>query len=252
MLKLKNIILITLIFFFSGCIPGIDSNQQASEKLLVFPGGWIIGRWVHQEADIFSLPASPQDADADGKVLGIIYTFSWQRYKDGLLEDEVSLPFSARYLHARPAWVVILEKGLYTEASGWLDYPAQDAVNTDRGLFWVNNDGLWRGGRKLLSGNFQRVLALEERILALGLENGVYWPDEEEISLPPNWIAADAADDIYFLTPAGLHRYDPAGYEIGFYPGSFSDLAVDKENGVWLAASGSRVVHLTPELEEAW
>lgn len=245
-------VLAVLILLLGGCVPGVSPGRPAAERVLVFPGGWIEGRWVHQGDNVFSLPAAPRDADASGKSLGVVYPYSWQRYREGQLDYEATLPYPAISLHARPARVVVLERGLFTEAAGWLDYPARDAVNTDWGLFWVNSEGLWQGGRKLIGGDFLRVLALGGRVLALGAEKGVYWPDEEEIDLPPGWTAADAAADLYLLTPAGLLRYDPAGYELGTCPGSFSDLAVSEDGDVWLAATDGRVVHLTPELEEAW
>ena len=252
MYRLATVILTVFLLLLGGCLPRVSPNQSATNKLLVFPGGWIDGRWVHLAEDVYSLPATPRDADANGKVIGVIYAYSWQRYLTGQLDYEATLPYPAVSLHARPAWVVVLERGLYTEASGWLDYPALDAVNTKMGLFWVNDEGLWQGAQQLVEGRFRRVLALENRILALSQESGVYWPGEEVINLPSDWSAADAAADLYLLTPTGLLRYDPAGYELGFYPGSFSDLAVAENGDVWLATDDGRVVHLTAELEEAW
>lgn len=252
MYKSKFAFMAVLILLLGGCVPGVSPGRQAAERVLVFPGGWIEGRWVHQGENVYSLPAAPRDADAKKQTLGVVYAYSWQRYLEGQLEYEATLPYPALRLHARPAWLVVLERGLYTEAAGWLDYPARDAVNTDGGLYWVNEEGLWQGNRRLLEGEFERVLAPGSRVLALGRERGVYWPDEEEIDLPPGWTAADAAGDLYLLTPTGLLRYDPAGYELGSYPGDFSDLAVSEDGDVWLAAGDGRVIHLTPELEEAW
>ncbi|WP_457637003.1 hypothetical protein [Oceanithermus sp.] len=252
MSRLVIVLVAILTFALGGCAPQVSGGQQAAERVLVFPGGWIKGRWVYQGNDVFSLPAKPTDADASGLTLGVVYEYSWQLYQDGQLTSETPLPYPALSLHARPAWVVVLNRGLYTRATGWLDYPALDAVNTDDGLYWVNEEGLWQGGRRLLAGEFERVLALGNRILSLGRDRGVYWPNREEIVLPPDWTAADAGNDLYLLVPAGLLRYDPGGFELGLYPGSFTDLAVGEDGGVWLAAADGRVIHLTPELEEAW
>ncbi|WP_457631322.1 hypothetical protein [Oceanithermus sp.] len=247
-----SLLLAVAAVLLGGCLPSLSPAGPPATPTLVFPGGWISGGWVHQGDSVFSLPAPPLDADAAGGVLGVVYPYSWQRYRDGLLQAEATLPYRARRLHARPAWVVVLDRGLFTETGGWLDYPAQDAVNTDQGLFWVNDEGLWQNERLLVSEGFERVLAVGDRVLALGREHGRYWPGDEEIEVPQGWTRAAAAADLYLLTPEGLYRYDPAGYELGFYPGSFYDLAVGPDGQVWLAASDGGVVHLTPELEEAW
>lgn len=252
MLRLTRLLpALALFLLLGGCVPGVSPGTGAAEGVLVFPGGWIAGRWAHQGDYSFSLPAQPLDADAAGDVLGVLYPYSWQLYQDGQLKSEHTLPYPAKRLHARPAWVAVLERGLFTATDGWLDYPAADAANTSSGLFWVNDEGLWRGSKKVLAGEFERVLELDGRVLALAADRGVYWPDEDEIDLPPGWTEATAADDLYLLTPEGLYRYDPAGYELGFYPGSFNDLAAGP-SGVWLAAADGRVIHLTPQLEEAW
>jgi len=247
-----RLLVVASILLLGGCVPGVSPGNAPAERLLVFPGGWVEGRWVHQGGIEYSLPAVPVDIDASEDLVGVIYPYSWQTYQEGQLQSDTPLPYPALRLHARPGWVVVLERGLYTTATGWLDYPAVDAILSGDGVFWVNDQGLWQGSRKLRDGNFSRVLQVDDRILALGEGRGVYWPNDDEIELPAGWSEADAASDLYLLTPDGLVRLDPAGYTLGEYAGKFTDLAVADDGDVWLARADGQVVHLTAELEEAW
>ncbi len=235
----------------AGCAP--RSAVTAAEPVaLVFPGGVVQGRWVETPAGGFALPAPPLDVDAGESGLDVLYPFTWQRYREGELTESHDLPARAREVRARPQPVVLLEDGVYTTPGGWRAFPATDAVRTDRGVYWVNDEGLWLERERLLEGAFERVLALEGEVVALQRSRALRWPGTYELDLPEDWFAADAAGDLYLLTPAGVHRYDPEGYELGFYAGGFRDLAASRAAGVWLLTRDGEAVHLTLDLEEAW
>ena len=243
--------LIVLLAALGACAPA--TVEEASAPVRVFPGGWIEGRWVHLGEEVFALPAPPLDADASTNGLDVLYPYVWQRYGAGgepLLR--LDLPARGRWIHARPLPVVGVEGGLYTEAGGLRGYPATDAALTEDGLYWTDGEALWRERERLLDGAFERVLVVSDRVLALERDRGVYWPDEHAIELPANWFAADAATDLYLLTPAGVVWLDAEGYELGTYPGRFAQLAVGASAGVWLLDEDGNVRHLTLQLEEAW
>lgn len=243
--------LLLLLALLAGCAPR-SAGTAETPVALVFPGGVVEGRWVETPAGGFALPAPPLDVDAGGAGLEVLYPYAWQRYREGELIESHDLPARARTLHARPEPIVLLEDGVYTAPGGWRAYPAADAVRTDRGVYWVNEEGLWLERERLLEGAFERVLALDGEVVALGRSRAIRWPGGYELDLPEDWFAADAAGDLYLLTPAGVHRYDPEGYELGFYAGDFRDLAASRTAGVWLLTQGREPVHLTLELEEAW
>jgi len=210
------------------------------------------GRWVESPAGSFALPAPPLDVDAGPDGLEVLYPYVWQTYRDGELASVHDLPSRARAIHARPEPIVMLEKGFFTPERGWLSLPATDAVRTGEGVFWVNEEGLWHERELVADGSYERVLAVGDEVLVLGREHALAWPAEREIELPLDWFAADSAADLYLLSPAGVHRLDPAGYEMGFYAGNFSDLAVSAGAGVWLVTKEGQTLHLTLELEKAW
>ncbi len=240
-----------LLLLLAACAPR-SAGSTETPVALVFPGGVVQGRWVEAAGASFPLPAPPLDVDAGDQGLEVLYPYVWQRYLDGELLTSYDLPARARAVRARPEPVVLLEDGLYSPESGWRAFPARDAVRTGQGTFWVNDEGLWRGADRLQGGDFERVVALGRGVLALGRGRALLWPAERELDLPRDWTAADAAGDLYLLTPAGVHRYDPEGYELGFYAGDFRDLAASRSAGVWLLTQGGEPVHLTLELEEAW
>ncbi|GEM_PF-2545230 len=244
--------LLPVLLLLGGCLPGVSPGRTPAEtKTIVFPGGWIQGQWVKAWDGEFALAAAPLAADARDDVLGVLYPYSWLRYRSGQLLSDVHLPYKGRWLHARPQWIVGLERGLYDESDGWLDYPATDAVNTARGVFWVGKEALWRNREKLLEGSFVRVLYLDGRVLALEKNDAVFWPGEERIDLPEDWSKADAAEDLYLLTPKGVVRMTSSGFVVGQYPGSFEQIAVSQNGDVWLAKD-NEVLHLNKYLEEAW
>ena len=247
---MRSLAALLLLAALAGCAP--QTAQRGESAALVFPGGVVQGRWVETAGGSFPLPAPPLDVDAGEGGLEVLYPYVWQRYQGGELAASYDLPARARTIRARPEPVVLLEDGLYTPESGWRAFPARDAVRTAQGTFWVNDEGLWRGPDRLRDGDFERVVALGRGVLALGRGRALLWPAERELELPEDWTAADAAGDLYLLTPAGVHRYDPEGYELGFYAGAFRDLAASRRAGVWLLTPEGEPVHLTLELEEAW
>ena len=247
---MRSLAALLLLAALAGCAP--QTAQPGESAALVFPGGVVQGRWVETAGGSFPLPAPPLDVDAGEGGLEVLYPYVWQRYQGGELAASYDLPARARTIRARPEPVVLLEGGLYTPESGWRAFPARDAVRTAQGTFWVNDEGLWRGPDRLRDGDFERVVALGRGVLALGRGRALLWPAERELELPEDWTAADAAGDLYLLTPAGVHRYDPEGYELGFYAGAFRDLAASRRAGVWLLTPEGEPVHLTLELEEAW
>ncbi|WP_287369781.1 hypothetical protein [Oceanithermus sp.] len=247
---MRSLAALLLLAALAGCAP--QTAQRGESAALVFPGGVVQGRWVETAGGSFPLPAPPLDVDAGEEGLEVLYPYVWQRYQGGELAASYDLPARARTIRARPEPVVLLEDGLYTPESGWRAFPARDAVRTAQGTFWVNDEGLWRGPDRLRDGDFERVVALGRGVLALGRGRALLWPAERELELPEDWTAADAAGDLYLLTPAGVHRYDPEGYELGFYAGAFRDLAASRRAGVWLLTPEGEPVHLTLELEEAW
>lgn len=243
--------LLVLLAVLGACAPA--TVEEAAATVRVVPGGWIEDRWVHLDGEVFALPAPPLDADASTSGLDVIYPYVWQRYgADGEPLARVDLPARARWIHARPLPVVGLENGLYTEAGGLRGYPAKDAALTEDGLYWSDGEALWRERERLLDGAFERVLVVADRVLALERDRGVYWPGEQEIELPTDWFAADAAADLYLLTPTGVVWLDAEGYELATYPGRFEQIAVDATRGVWLLDDTGNVRHLTLELEETW
>jgi hypothetical protein len=238
-------------FLIAACAPrSVDVAETPAA--LVFPGGVVQGRWVEAAGASFPLPAPPLDVDAGDQGLEVLYPYVWQRYRDGALVERYDLPARARRLHARPEPVVLLEDGVYTPEAGWRAFRARDAVRTARGVFWIGDGGLWRDRERLLDGEFERVLAVGDEVVALGRTRAVRWPGARELELPEGWTAADAAGDLYLLTPAGVYRYDLEGYELGFHAGAYRDLAVSASAGVWLLAPDGSPVHLTLELEAAW
>ena len=247
---MRSLAALLLLAALAGCAP--QTAQRGESAALVFPGGVVQGRWVETAGGSFPLPAPPLDVDAGEGGIEVLYPYVWQRYQGGELAASYDLPARARTIRARPEPVVLLEDGLYTPESGWRAFPARDAVRSAQGTFWVNDEGLWRGPDRLRDGDFERVVALGRGVLALGRGRALLWPAERELELLEDWTAADAAGDLYLLTPAGVHRYDPEGYELGFYAGAFRDLAASRRAGVWLLTPEGEPVHLTLELEEAW
>jgi len=239
-----------LLLLLAACAP--QPLQPTSTRTQVFPGGVVQGRWVTTAAGSFALPAVPLDVDANADVLEVLYPYVWQRYRKGERFATHDLPARARAVRASPEPLVLLERGLFTPAAGLLGYPARDAVRTDRGVYWVNEEGLWRGQERLQDGDFVRVLDLDDEVLALGHAGALRWPGGYMLDLPDGWIAADAAADLYLLMPDGVHRYDREGYELGFFAGAFTDLAVGPQAGLWLLSADGKTVHLTLDLEEAW
>lgn len=241
---------VALLLLLASCAP--QAVQKSTEQTLVFPGGVVVGRWVNTSAGSFALPAAPLGVDANEGVLEVLYPYVWQRYRNGALLATYDLPAPARAVRARPEPVVLLKDGLFTLEAGRMGYPAVDAVRTNQGIFWVNEKGLWRGQERLLDGDFMRVLAVGGKVLALRRSRAQRWPEGYEWELPDGWFAADAAEDLYLLTPDGVHRYDLEGYELGFYAGAYTSLAVGPQAGVWLLAKDGTVVRLSLDLEEAW
>ena len=239
-----------LLLLLAACAP--QPLQPTPTRTQVFPGGVVQGRWVTTASGSFALPAAPLDVDANSDVLEVLYPYVWQRYRGGERFATHDLPARARAVRARPEPLVLLEDGLFTPEVGRRGYPARDAVRTDRGVYWVNEEGLWRERERLQDGDFLRVLDLGGEVLALGRAGALRWPGAYELDLPKGWIAADAAADLYLLMPDGVHRYDREGYELGFFAGAFTDLAVGPQAGVWLLTANGAALHLTLDLEEAW
>ncbi|HGY10354.1 MAG TPA: hypothetical protein ENK37_09960 [Oceanithermus profundus] len=242
--------LVLTLLLLGACAP-LPSVQETSADRLVFPGGWVEGRWVHGEVS-FPLPAPPLDVDAVEDRIEVLFPYVWQSYRDGELTERHDLPAPARALRARPQPLVLLEDGVFTPEGGRRGYPARDAVRTRDGVYWIDDEGLWFERERLADGRFERVLAAGDEVVALARDHALRWPGERTLELPAEWFAADAAGDLYLLSPDGVHRLDLEGYELGFYPGAFEDLAASSDAGVWLLDEGGGVRHLDLRLEESW
>ncbi len=242
--------LVLVWLLLAACAP-VPTEQETGAARLVFPGGWLEGRWVRGEVS-FALPAAPIDVDAAGNRIEVLFPYVWQSYRDGELAGRHDLPAPARALRARPLPLALLEDGVFTPGGGLRGYPARDAVRTRDGVYWIDGEGLWFERERLADGRFERVLAAGDEVVALARDHALRWPGERTLELPAEWFAADAAGDLYLLTPDGVHRFDLEGYELGFHPGAFEDLAASPDAGVWLLDEGGGVRRLDLRLEEAW
>ena len=232
--------LLTLLLL-TGCA------TQASLPLRVYPGGYAEGPYVEGRFKVV-LPGSPLLLDADGEGLYAAYPFQLIRFKSGTLES-LPLPGKPLFLRARPALVVGLENGVYTE-KGVFPYRAKDAALLDA-LYYVNETGLYReGARKdglLEAGEFWQVLAFRGKVYALGRRLYRH-PDGHTAPLPLGLKKAEAGEEaLFLLAEEGLYRLDEEGRILAHRPGRFSDLAVG--DGVFAVEEG-RLKRFTLLLEE--
>lgn len=125
--------------------------------------------------------------------------------------QSLPLPGVPRFLRARPGLAVGPEGGVLTPR-GLLPYPAQDALETPEGLYWVDAEGLHLEGRLLLPGSFRQVVAWEGEVVALGTE-AHFFPSGRRLALPAPALKAQAARcGVAFLAEGGLaHLLTPTG-----------------------------------------
>ena len=176
---------------------------------LPYPGGFVRGSVVEGRFQAI-LPGAPLLVDADAEALYAAYPYQLLEVRAGKVQS-LPLPGVPRFLRARPRLAVGLEGGVLTPR-GLLPYPAQDALETPEGLYWVDAEGLHLEGRLLLPGSFRQVVAWEGEVVALGTE-AHFFPSGRRLALPAPALKAQAARcGVAFLAEGGLaHLLTPTG-----------------------------------------
>lgn len=229
----------------AACAP--QTGENASQPSLLIAGGVVEGRWVRLGSQQFALPAVPTLAAADGNLVYAAYPFQLLVYRNGNLEDNIPLPGTPKFMQVRPRVVLGGDFGVFTPEGGRFAFPATDAINTGRTLYWVDGKALYAGNRKITDGSFSKIVGDDAYLLALTKREVYRVPEGVWFPLPAEPKAVALADDLYLLAPEGIYQLSRSGLRVNFLAGAFSDLAAD-EQGVY-ALQGGQLIRLSFNLQ---
>jgi len=233
--------LLPLAIALSACVPRQGAGVQ---KVLLVPGGRIVGNWAELPEGAFPLPGPPLFADRAEGVLYLAYPYELLTYQNGELVASETLPGVPTFLHALPRPVVGTTAGVYAPGRDLPPYPARDA-RLNQKLWWTDG-AAHQDGRFLDPGPFRRVVADRERVAFLGEE--AYFPEGTRFKIPP-FRGAGLMENLYLLTDRGVLRYAPNGLLIDQRTGRYRELAVG-DGKVWLLDLENRVIQLDADLKE--
>lgn len=227
--------------------PQTPPTPAAPEPILI-EGGVVEGRLVRAIGLQLALPSPTPLVARSGEALLAAYPFQLLIYQNGFIRESLPLPGVPTFVRARPLPLVGLADRLYVPGLGTLLYKAKDALNTKEGVYWLDDEGISLERRRLAEGRFNFLAAGERHVYAFGRE-ALRLPDRTWVPLPGSVRAAVVLEDLYVLTPEGLFRLSPEGLRLGFRAGAFSGLQTD---GVYLyTLEAGRLVTLRLNLDIA-
>ncbi|MCS7068238.1 MAG: hypothetical protein NZN28_06360 [Meiothermus sp.] len=218
-----------------------------SEPVLV-EGGVVEGRFVRAAGLQLALPSPTPHVARNGETLLAAYPYQLLVYRNGFIQDSLPLPGVPTFVRARPLPLVGLDDRLFVPGQGSRLYKARDALHTPEGVYWLDEQGVSLERRRLAEGRYSFLAAGERYVYALGPE-ALRLPDRLRFPLPAGVKAAVVLEDLYVLTPQGLFRLSPEGLRLGFRAGVFSGLQSD---GVYLyTLEAGRLLTLRLNLDPA-
>lgn len=227
--------------------PQTSPTPVAAEPILI-EGGVVEGRLVRASGLQLALPSPTPLVARSGETLLAAYPFQLLIYQNGFIRESLPLPGVPTFVRAKPLPLVGLADRLYVPGLGTLLYKAKDALNTKEGVYWLDDEGISLERRRLAEGRFNFLAAGERYVYAFGRE-ALRLPDRTWVPLPGSVRAAVVLEDLYVLTPEGLFRLSPEGLRLGFRAGAFSGLQTD---GVYLyTLEAGRLVTLRLNLDIA-
>lgn len=239
--------LVALSLGLAACAPQPQTPPTPTEPILI-EGGVVEGRLVRAIGLQLALPSPAPLVARSGETLLAAYPFQLLIYQNGFIRESLPLPGVPTFVRAKPLPLVGLVDRLYVPGLGTLLYKAKDALNTKEGVYWLDDEGISLERRRLAEGRFNFLAAGERHVYAFGRE-ALRLPDRTWVPLPGVVRAAVVLEDLYVLTPEGLFRLSPEGLRLGFRAGAFSGLQTD---GVYLyTLEAGRLVTLRLNLDVA-
>ncbi len=234
-----------LALLLGACAPQSQPTEPSLPVLI--EGGVVEGRLVRAAGLQLALPNPTPLVARSGETLLAAYPFQLLVYQEGFLRDSLPLPGVPTFLRAKPLPLVGLEDRLFAPGLGTLPYKAKDALRTQEGVYWLDEEGLYLNRQRLdegrytfLSGNTRYIYAFNREALRL--------PDRLRLPLPGRVRAAVVLDELFVLGEEGLYRLSLEGLRLGFRPGRYSGLETD---GTYLyTLEKGRLVVLQTNLED--
>ncbi|MCX7783479.1 MAG: hypothetical protein N2318_07515 [Meiothermus sp.] len=215
---------------------------------ILIEGGVVEGRFVRAAGLQLALPGPTPLVARNGETLLAAYPFQLLVYRNGFIQDSLPLPGVPTFVQAKPLPLVGFADRLYVPGLGTLLYKAKDALHTKEGVYWLDEEGISLERRRLAEGRFNFLAAGERYVYAFGRE-ALRLPDNNRVPLPAGVRAAVVLEDLYVLTSEGLFRLSPEGLRLGFRAGAFSGLQTD---GVYLyTLESGRLLTLRLNLDTA-
>lgn len=232
--------------WLAACAP--QTQTSANTAPILIEGGVVEGRMVRALGLQLTLPSPTPWVARNGPTLLAAYPFQLLIYQNGFIRDTLPLPGIPTFIRAKPRPLVGLEDRLFVPGLGSLGYKAKDALSTPDGVYWLDEEGLHQGRRLLAEGRFAFLAAGEHYLYAFARE-ALRLPDRLRVPLPAGVRAAVVLDELYVLTPEGLHRLSLEGLRLGFRAGDYTGLETD---GTYLyTLESGRLVTLGLNLEPA-
>jgi hypothetical protein len=188
------------------------------------------GRFVRAVGLQLALPGPTPLVARNGETLLAAYPFQLLIYQNGFIRDSLPLPGVPTFVRAKPLPLVGFADRLFVPGRGTLLYKAKDALHTKEGVYWLDDEGVSLERQRLAEGRFNFLAAGERYVYAFGRE-ALRLPDRTRVPLPGSVQAAVVLEDLYVLTSEGLFRLSPEGLRLSFRAGTFSGLQTD---GVYL------------------
>ena len=235
-----------LVLALASCAPVLQSQSRPSPAPLLVAGGLVQGGWANVDNEQFPLSGQPLAAAYASGRLYAAYPYQLQVYKNGTLEQSFSMTGTPTAIHTLPKPVVVMRQGLFLPGAGVFSYPAKDALSNSQGLWWVGRGGLWLGEKRIVQGEFQKVVGSDNIVIALGRNQAAAYPSGERFPLPQGWLGVAFLKYLYVLTPTGVREFSKSGLELARTSGQFEAIRADG-NGVWLL-QGDRLLHLSLSL----
>lgn len=210
--------------WLAACAP--QTQTPASPAPILIEGGVVEGRMVRAGGLQLALPSPTPWVARNGPILLAAYPFQLLIYQNGFIQDALPLPGVPTFIRAKPRPLVGLEDRLFVPGLGSLAYKAKDALSTPEGVYWLDEEGLYLERRRLAEGRFAFLAANKDYVYAFARE-ALRLPDRLRVPLPAGVRAAVVLDELYVLTPEGLHRLSLEGLRLGFRAGNYSGLETD-------------------------